>query len=554
MKQFLSLLCSLAICAIVAISCSDDEKVVKTFTVTFDSQGGSSVPSQTINEGDKVSEPTAPTKEGFLFGGWYADAAYSRPWKFSENIVTENMTLYARWTSKTFTVTFNTNGGDPIDSREVAEGGLLAELPVPVKKGSAFEGWYTDQGLTAKFDISKPITSNITLYAKWTTVTREALATLIQQAHDVNDENYTEESYQKMYQKLIAAEKVLNNQDSTGEEIATAYKDLTKAINELEAKPVRATVALNISPQPIEGVIYLNPAAYNANNEFWIHATGIDSDNNESTNNKVIFEYSGLEDWAMERGIEEGMEKINKSDNYLSFIPRQDLSVNAQITITIKSADNTALVQTITLEVIGEEDAKSMFLNMVNALPDINSINFDNFEQMDAKINEIETAYYTLSEADKATTEVINAYAKLDSYLIVLDNYWKVNYTFEGNICIVEGERNTYEPNGKFPVGTYTSKWESNGYDDNHQPEYYQNRMTLNADGSYQVHYRTSNNSDGSNPTNWVLETDGEYRVTGNQTNGGVLYMHEIHYYEDNTPTSKSISTLHNKKIKIRRE
>lgn len=274
MKQFLSLLCTLAICAMVAVSCSDDEKIAKTFTVTFDSQGGSSVASQTVTEGEKVSEPTAPTKEGFLFGGWYSDAAYSHPWKFSENVVTEDMTLYARWTSKTFTVTFNTNGGDPIDSREVAEGGLLAELPVPVKKGSAFEGWYTDQGLTTKFDISKPITGNITLYAKWTTVTREALAALIQQAHDVNDENYTEESYEKMYQKLIAAEKVLNNQDSTGEEIATAYKDLTKAISELEALPVRPTVALSIEPQPIEGVIYINPAVY-TNDRFYIYVRGI---------------------------------------------------------------------------------------------------------------------------------------------------------------------------------------------------------------------------------------------------------------------------------------
>lgn len=547
MKQFLSLLCTLAICAMVAVSCSDDEKIAKTFTVTFDSQGGSSVASQTVTEGEKVSEPTAPTKEGFLFGGWYSDAAYSHPWKFSENVVTEDMTLYARWTSKTFTVTFNTNGGDPIDSREVAEGGLLAELPVPVKKGSAFEGWYTDQGLTTKFDISKPITGNITLYAKWTTVTREALAALIQQAHDVNDENYTEESYEKMYQKLIAAEKVLNNQDSTGEEIATAYKDLTKAISELEALPVRPTVALSIEPQPIEGVIYINPAVY-TNDRFYIYAEGVDSDNETSTNSKVLFDYNNLEDWALESvGIETG--KIHILNNELSFMPKQDLSVNAEVTITIKSADNTALVQTIKLKVISSDGAKSMYLDMVNALPDANSVNFDNFESLGKKLDQISDAYNNLTQADKATTEVINAYDKSDKLYDVVDCFWKVNYTFEGNICIVEGERSIYEPNGNFPAGTYTSQWEDGG-----GRQYYQSRMTLKADGSYQVHGRTANNADGSNATDWILESDGEYKYTGNQTNGGTLYMHEIHYYENNTTSqSKTVPSFHFSKTKMRK-
>lgn len=560
MKQILSLLCIVAMCAMITISCSDEnDETTKTFTVTFDSQGGSSVSVQTVAEGEKVTEPASPTKEGVVFGGWYTSTDYTKAWDFSKNVITENITLYARWASKTFTVTFNTNGGASIESQEVAEGGLLANLPIPVKDGSAFDGWYTDKELTVKFDAGTPITANTTLYAKWTDITLTTLRDLIQETYSIESYNYTEESYNKMIQKRTAAENVLNKENPTAKEIATAYQDLSKAVSELVALAKRPTVALSIYPQPIDGIIYINPTIYQEGRMFEINAYGIDSDNEESTNDKVIFEYNGLEDWAMERsGEEAGKEKIYKSDNYLSFIPKTNLKADAQIDITIKSADNTSLVQKVTLKVINSNDAKSKFLSMINGLPEISGINWDNFEAIENQLEGAYNFYNSLSEADKAIEEVINAYNKIEQYWQALENYWKMNYTFEGNTCILDGERCTYSPNGNFPAGTYTTEWnnENEGYE-NGVHYYYQNQITLKADKTYEMYERSSTNVNGTNPTDWVKSSDGEYKFTGNQINGGVIYMHEIHDYDndnDDTPAiTKAMFTSHAQKIKMRK-
>ena len=102
------------------ITLSDKEGVVsdsitaelrKRFKVTFESQGGSIVPAQYVENGGKVTRPTDPTKEGYTFGGWYTDASYLTQWNFGTNTVTSNMTLYAKWMEKKYTVTFSFVGG-----------------------------------------------------------------------------------------------------------------------------------------------------------------------------------------------------------------------------------------------------------------------------------------------------------------------------------------------------------------------------------------------------------------------------------------------------------
>ena len=74
-----------------------------TFTVTFDSQGGSSVALQTIEEGGKVSQPAAATFTGHVFGGWYREAACLTAWNFDTDAVTCDITLYAKWTEASVT-------------------------------------------------------------------------------------------------------------------------------------------------------------------------------------------------------------------------------------------------------------------------------------------------------------------------------------------------------------------------------------------------------------------------------------------------------------------
>ena len=65
-------------------------------TVTFNSNGGSTVASQTVKYNDKAKEPTAPTKSGYTFAGWYTEEQLTTKYVF-DTPVTGNITLYAKW-------------------------------------------------------------------------------------------------------------------------------------------------------------------------------------------------------------------------------------------------------------------------------------------------------------------------------------------------------------------------------------------------------------------------------------------------------------------------
>ncbi len=67
------------------------------FTVTFDTDGGSSVESVKLYYGDTVTVDETPTKEGYVFTGWYYDKDCTAEWNLENDIVTGSFTLYAGW-------------------------------------------------------------------------------------------------------------------------------------------------------------------------------------------------------------------------------------------------------------------------------------------------------------------------------------------------------------------------------------------------------------------------------------------------------------------------
>lgn len=69
---------------------------------------------------------------------------------------------------KTFTVAFNSNGGSDVAAQTVTYNGTAARPADPTRSGYTFDGWYSDEGLSTVYDFSAPVTSDITLYAKWT--------------------------------------------------------------------------------------------------------------------------------------------------------------------------------------------------------------------------------------------------------------------------------------------------------------------------------------------------------------------------------------------------
>ena len=99
LRNSLAILCSAAFCfALTVTACNETHKNPEgtTWTVSFDSRGGSAVPSQTVNDGEKAVKPTNPTKEGYTFVNWYEDSSAVTPFDFSIAI-TANWTLYAGW-------------------------------------------------------------------------------------------------------------------------------------------------------------------------------------------------------------------------------------------------------------------------------------------------------------------------------------------------------------------------------------------------------------------------------------------------------------------------
>lgn len=66
------------------------------FTVRFESNGGSDVPTQSIKENEQVHVPDIPEKEGYTFAGWFLNQDFTEEYDF-ENKVISNLVLYARW-------------------------------------------------------------------------------------------------------------------------------------------------------------------------------------------------------------------------------------------------------------------------------------------------------------------------------------------------------------------------------------------------------------------------------------------------------------------------
>lgn len=138
----------------------------KTYTVTFDTAGGSNIAAVKVKSGEKVPEPSTPTKADYIFVEWQLDG---NKYDFTA-AVTKNITLVAQWEevpAGKVVVSFNTNGGSAVMPLLVDEGSVAQAPKAPTRDFQVFDGWYADEELKEAFDFSKPITENIVLHAKW---------------------------------------------------------------------------------------------------------------------------------------------------------------------------------------------------------------------------------------------------------------------------------------------------------------------------------------------------------------------------------------------------
>lgn len=139
-------------------------------TVTYDSLGGTPVPSTTVLSGKRIIEPSPPIKSGYTFNGWYTDT--QQPWNFSIDVVMQDITLYAKWTNdsgaaQTYTLTFESNGGTSIAPIQVpANQAVALATYLPTRSNYTFDGWYLESALQNKVT-SVTMDSHKTIYAKW---------------------------------------------------------------------------------------------------------------------------------------------------------------------------------------------------------------------------------------------------------------------------------------------------------------------------------------------------------------------------------------------------
>ncbi|NBU38688.1 MAG: hypothetical protein EBS32_10740, partial [Actinobacteria bacterium] len=145
-----------------------------TNTVTYDAQGGSAVSSASWVTATSLTLPSAPTRAGYTFNGWFdassggtkvgnAGASYS-PGN------TSGFTLYAQWTANTLAVTYNSQGGSAVPAGSTVTGGSIASSPgSPTQAGYTFKGWYAaaSGGSALSFPYAHGRTADFTLYAQW---------------------------------------------------------------------------------------------------------------------------------------------------------------------------------------------------------------------------------------------------------------------------------------------------------------------------------------------------------------------------------------------------
>ena len=125
---------------------------VNSYTITFDTAGGSEIAPITQDYGTQISAPADPTREGYTFIGWDTEIPTTMP--------AENMTITAKWKVNSYTITFDTAGGSEIAPITQDYGTQISAPADPTREGYTFIGWDTEIPTTMPAE-------NITVTAQW---------------------------------------------------------------------------------------------------------------------------------------------------------------------------------------------------------------------------------------------------------------------------------------------------------------------------------------------------------------------------------------------------
>lgn len=125
---------------------------VNSYTITFDTDGGSEIAPITQDYGTDITAPAAPTKTGYTFMGWEPEIPATMP--------AEDMTITAKWSINQYTVTFDTDGGSAVAPITQDYGTAITAPADPTREGYTFIGW--DKAIPTTMPAE-----NMTITAKW---------------------------------------------------------------------------------------------------------------------------------------------------------------------------------------------------------------------------------------------------------------------------------------------------------------------------------------------------------------------------------------------------
>ncbi|MFP3152934.1 InlB B-repeat-containing protein [Lachnospiraceae bacterium ZAX-1] len=164
----------------IQVNAKGEPKEEKTYTITFDANGGTGLSRSSIavTQGAAIGALPSVSRTGYTLKGWYTDKSGGSKVE-STTRPTKSQTIYAQWEqvesqAKTYTVTFDKNSGTKLSStkRNVGYNQTIGELPTVQKKGYTFKGWYTEKKGGSKVTPNTQITKDQTLYAQWSKVAK----------------------------------------------------------------------------------------------------------------------------------------------------------------------------------------------------------------------------------------------------------------------------------------------------------------------------------------------------------------------------------------------
>jgi len=171
----ISWICVAVVSLLLLSACTDKD----VYTIAFETQGGSAIEDITFNINDPLTELPKPTKEGYIFSGWFLDETFNEAFNLAE-INDQEIVLFAKWIgeNESIAVTYDTLGGSPNQMIDVT----VNEIPEPYaprKDGYVFVGWYLDETFDILYAYEQGFIEDTTLYAKWEEKTEIVLTIVI---------------------------------------------------------------------------------------------------------------------------------------------------------------------------------------------------------------------------------------------------------------------------------------------------------------------------------------------------------------------------------------